>query len=118
MAEERREHEVYRTEVLKTHEEEESKSQVSTDDMAPDKEIATVEVCEKEIQTSEVNIKSFREMVEAQQTEFETNVEEEKETIETIDIISMDEIGFVEDEFTFEPQKGEEMNFYNERRVY
>ena len=57
-------------------------------------------------------------MVEAQQTELEKNFEEEKETIETVDMISMEEIGFVEDEFTFEPQKGEEMDVYNERRVY
>lgn len=57
-------------------------------------------------------------MVEAQQTEVETIVEEEKETIETIDIISMDEVDFVEEEFTFEPQKGEEMDFHNERRIY
>ena len=110
MAEERREHDVFQPEVLKTEEaeEEEVKSHEVSTDIAPDKEIVAVEVCDQEIQTSDINIKSFREMVEAQtdmvntpqQTEVDTNVEEQQETIE---IISMEEIGFEEDEFTFEP---------------
>ena len=54
--------------IIKTTEDEEIKSHDLSTDIAPDKEVE-IEVCDQMIQTSEANLKSFREMVEVQQTE-------------------------------------------------
>ena len=106
MAEERRLQDVFQLDQLKANDEEEIKSISTTDIPAKEVEVE-VEQCNAFIQKS--IIQSYREMAEDQQIESEYYEEVE---------ISMDQITIVdEDEFIFEPQEGDKLNFYNERRV-